>query len=513
MPSQMQQSRHLFLYLVGYCAIFIIVGFCLNTVAPDVAQNVAWSHSWSWGYSEHPPLVAVWYRLLLDVIPSIRLVTLLSSALWLSVAFWYAYKLAIHFISARAALVAVVLTTMCLSYAFNFAIIFNQNTAMLTFWAISAYYFYLAMRDNKWRDWIILGVVAALAMLAKYESAIILLAEIIYLLRYFKRQYLTRVIAAFIIFIVLLIPHILWLFRTDFLPFQYAYGEIARGSNNFIVRHLVYPLNALGVQAGNLAMIIIVTGSIFIWQHLVRKRFTQNSSSSGLSSPSSSGLYSSSSRGLTTGSSYLSFLAFAPIIIMILISAIWGAKMKSGWGFPVWLYLVPGIFYLFKKLIPEVRLYKLFIAGWAVQLLTMIAYVVHSATVPHPTWVNYPHKSLVKSATAFWQKHEGNKPIRYAGGLGFGIGYYLPAYLPSKPAYLSWASLKHSPWINANKFKLDGALIVYRGCSDTFPMAVRKSGFTIVARKCTKLSLLNKSKMRLLPVTLAVLIEASHSTA
>ena len=65
------------------------------------------------------------------------------------------------------------LSSLSYFYMANFALQYNQNTIMLPFWVMSAFYFWLAIKESNLKNWVLLAIVSVLSILAKYESIIL----------------------------------------------------------------------------------------------------------------------------------------------------------------------------------------------------------------------------------------------------------------------------------------------------------------------------------------------------
>ncbi|TAL59664.1 MAG: glycosyltransferase family 39 protein, partial [Legionella sp.] len=210
------------LYILAFAFIYILVPCLLYpSIFPDSAQNIAWGHTWEWSYNRHPPL-GTWFIKLMDMLlGNVNLATYSASACCLSLSLWFIYKLAKQYLAAQDALVACILSSFSVFYLIYYVFQYNQNTIMLPFWVMLCYFFDLCLRKNKLQDWLIVGALSAAALLAKYESAIILFLLFGYLCFHFKRDYLIHFISAFALCLFILAPHVISVIQKGWLPWVF----------------------------------------------------------------------------------------------------------------------------------------------------------------------------------------------------------------------------------------------------------------------------------------------------
>ena len=141
------------------------------------------------------------------------------------VAIWFLVKM---FLSERHALIAVVLLELVPFYTF-LSFKFNANAILLSLWPLTALFFCHAYATRRFTPSLLFGVVAALALLSKYYSFCLLAALfLISILCKERRQYYTSVspYISVLALVVVLAPHLYWLFNVAFLPIHYAASHI-----------------------------------------------------------------------------------------------------------------------------------------------------------------------------------------------------------------------------------------------------------------------------------------------
>ena len=118
-------------------------------------------------------------------------------------------------------------------YFYNFTTPeFNVNVCMLPFWAMTGYYAYKCLKDNLTKDYIILGIVAALGFLSKYLFIYLLIGIKIFYIFYIKKNnFKIKYFIPGIIFLLILTPHLIWLTENNYITITYGLkrtGEIKK---------------------------------------------------------------------------------------------------------------------------------------------------------------------------------------------------------------------------------------------------------------------------------------------
>ena len=118
-----------------------------------------------------------------------------------------------------------------------------------------------------------LGIFSALGFLSKYLFIYLLISLIllfIYLVYFLKdRKFDFKYLISIEVFLVLLIPHIIWLFNNEFITLTYGL-ERAGVENPNIIDHVKFPVKSFFLikQIGILIPFLIL---IFLLIHLLKK--------------------------------------------------------------------------------------------------------------------------------------------------------------------------------------------------------------------------------------------------
>ena len=141
-------------------------------------------------------------------------------------------------------------------YFYNFTTPeFNVNVCQLPFWSLTVYYSWKIYnaKEIKFLDCFLVGLFAAFGFLSKYLF-IYLLASIdllfIYLIFFKKlKKFDFKYLITLEVFIIILIPHLVWLFNNDFITIKYGLARIGVEQWN-VLDHIKYPIIFVLKQIG-----------------------------------------------------------------------------------------------------------------------------------------------------------------------------------------------------------------------------------------------------------------------
>ena len=255
-------ARLLALFVGVTSVLWVVQASLLQNILPlDAVEAVVWGDQLQWGQMKSPPLsgwlAAAFWHLSGRGDWSLYLLEALTSAVGL----WFVYKLAREFMDEAESATATLL--LCFLYYYNPpAMKFCSHSTQIALLPAMTLYFVRALRGGKWRDWLLLAVFSALAMLGKYSAAQLLIAFGAVMLgtRIGRKRLLSPgpyLCAA--LFLALLAPHIVWLFDHDFLAIKHMDERMrAEGATWYLpfldFGVLLYPFlnSAVGLAVGML---------------------------------------------------------------------------------------------------------------------------------------------------------------------------------------------------------------------------------------------------------------------
>ena len=140
-----------------------------------------------------------------------------------------------------------------------------MNVSQLPFWALSIYFFWRCLKNDKIKDYVFLGILMGLGFLSKYLFLFLIIG--IELLFFFfllnKKKKTLNFILSGIVSLLVIFPHIIWLFENNFTTL--TYGIQRTGENSSFLNHFIFPLKFIFKQ-------IIVLIPFFLMSYYLLKK-------------------------------------------------------------------------------------------------------------------------------------------------------------------------------------------------------------------------------------------------
>ena len=327
-------NRLFYYFLFTHLVIWTLIPSITNHNLPlDTIEALAWGSNLDWGFNKHPPLSALAVEIFNQIFGSQDWAYYLLSQLFVVTAFYFVFKLSKEILNTeKYALISVLLLEGI--YFYNFTTPeFNVNVSMMPFWAMASYYAFKCLKNNFTKDYIILGIVTALGFLSKYLFIYLLIGIKVFYIFYIKKNnFKIKYLIPGIIFLLIITPHLIWLTENNYITI--TYGLKRTGEIKSYLDHIILPLTFIGKQIGILIPFFIL---LFILTKSLKTYF------------------SFKDQNLL----YLLCITTVPIILMFLTSVILGAKIRTMWMTPFYLYIGTLFLYLFQNQIDTGKL-KLF---------------------------------------------------------------------------------------------------------------------------------------------------------
>jgi len=400
---------------------FIAIHLILWTLIPSLTNNnlpldtieaLAWGNNLDWGFNKHPPASAFFPEIFYQIFGAQDWAYYLLSQIFVGIAFIVVFKFAEElFKNKTLSLISVLLLEGV--YFYNFTTPeFNVNICQLPFWALCVYYSWklfdkqhVALKNYFW-----LGVFAAIGFLSKYLFIYLLIAidllffYVIFIKNYQKFDF--KYLISLEIFIVLLIPHLIWLTNNDYVTITYGLARTEL-DNSSLLDHIIYPLIFLGKQIGILI-------PLFIMSFFLVKKFKFK--------------ISLKDKKLL----FLIFVNLVPIGLMFLTSMLTGSKIRTMWMTPFYLFFGVLIVYIFQA---QINLKKLngFISAFLISsAFSLLAYAYISITETDKR-TDYSGKEIAEKTQYFWDQ-DHKDPINVVLGDEWHAGN-LSYHLKSRPVW------------------------------------------------------------------------------
>ena len=319
-------NRLFYYFLLTHLAIWTLIPSITNHNLPlDTIEALAWGSNLDWGFNKHPPLSALAVKIFYQIFGSQDWVYYFLSQLFVISAFYFVFKLSKEILNTeKHALLSVLLLEGIFFYNFTTPE-FNVNVCMLPFWAMTAYYAYKCLKDNLAKDYVILGIVAAFGFLSKYLFIYLLIGIKVFYIFYIKKNnFKINYIIPGIIFLLILTPHLIWLTDNNYITI--TYGLKRTGEIKNYLDHIILPLTFLVKQIGILIPFFIL---LFILTKSLKTNFPFKD------------------QNLL----FLLSIAILPIVLIFFTSVIMGAKIRTMWMTPFYLFIGTFFIYLFQNYI------------------------------------------------------------------------------------------------------------------------------------------------------------------
>ena len=313
-------------FLLTHLAVWTLIPSITNHNLPlDTIEALAWGSNLDWGFNKHPPLSALAVKIFYQIFGSQDWVYYFLSQLFVISAFYFVFKLSKEILNTeKHALLSVLLLEGIFFYNFTTPE-FNVNVCMLPFWAMTAYYAYKCLKDNLAKDYVILGIVAAFGFLSKYLFIYLLIGIKVFYIFYIKKNNFRIIyIIPGIIFLLILTPHLIWLTDNNYITI--TYGLKRTGEIKNYLDHIILPLTFLVKQIGILI-------PFFILLFFLTKNLKTN--------------FPFKDQNLL----FLLSIAILPIVLIFFTSVIMGAKIRTMWMTPFYLFIGTFFIYLFQNYI------------------------------------------------------------------------------------------------------------------------------------------------------------------
>ena len=250
-----RRERNVVLALAAYTVLWTIYGTIAKSgqgLHPDMTELLDWSRHLAWGY-KHPPLAAalvwLWFRVFPVAAWSYYLLAMLMPALTL----WIVWRLSADYLDIEKRVFGLALLTLVPFFNFH-ALKFNVNTVLMPLWAATTLWFLRSYTTRSALYAALAGAGAAACMLGKYWSIFLIAGLIVAALIDKRRGVYFRSAAPWItvaVGLVVIAPHLVWLYQHHFEPFAYAmyvHGEKSFGAA---------ALSALGYLAGSAGYVAV----------------------------------------------------------------------------------------------------------------------------------------------------------------------------------------------------------------------------------------------------------------
>ena len=398
-------QKSFYIFITTHLVLWTLVPSLTNNNLPlDTIEALAWGSNLDWGFNKHPPVSAFFLEVFYQIFGSQDWAYYLLSQIFVVLAFIVVFKFAEElFKNKTLSLISVLLLEGI--YFYNFTTPeFNVNVCQLPFWALCVYYSWKLFDKQQitFQDCFWLGTFAAIGFLSKYLFIYILIAiDLLFFYTIFIKKYKKfdfKYLISLEVFIVLLIPHLIWLTNNNYITITYGLARTGL-ENSRLLDHIIYPLIFLVKQTGILIPFFIL--SFF----LVKKfRFKISLRDKKLL--------------------FLIFINLVPIGLMFLTSMITGSRLRTMWMTPFYLFFGVLIVYIFQA---QINLKKLnsFISAFLILFIFSPFAYAYISIIETDKRTDYFGREIAKKTQYYWDQNH-KEPIKvvlgdewYAGNLSY----------------------------------------------------------------------------------------------
>tara|TARA_B100000963_G_C22591899_1_gene655934 strand:+ start:53 stop:1426 length:1374 start_codon:yes stop_codon:yes gene_type:complete len=314
-------NKVFYLFLLSHLLLWTVIPSLSNTNLPlDTIEALAWGSNLDWGFSKHPPFSAFAVELVYFIFGNNDWAYYLLSQIFVITAFYYVWKFSLLILEDKTkSLVAVLILSGI--YFYNFTTPeFNVNVSQLPFWALTVYFFWKGLNFNKKIDWVLFGIFSVLGFLSKYLFIYLLFSLFIFFvfnLKKYKKS-LKNYSLSILIALILLIPHFIWLIDNNFVTIFYGLSRSGISDLN-LINHFKNPAIFLSKQ-----LIILIPFLLMVF--VIVRKFKLK-------------IKTNDKKTL-----FLISINLIPIILMVITSVLTGAKIRTMWMTPFYLFL--GVLFL-----------------------------------------------------------------------------------------------------------------------------------------------------------------------
>ena len=394
-------KKAFYLFLFSHLLLWTFIPSFSNVNLPlDTIEALAWGSNLEWGFNKHPPFSAFAVEFFFKIFRNNDWAYYLLSQIFVLTAFYFVWKFSNEIFEDK---IYSFFSVLILSgiYFYNFTTPeFNVNVSQLPFWSLSVYLFWRGLNYNKKIDWVLFGIFSALGFLSKYLFVYLLLALFIFFISNFQKykKSIKNYIFSILISLFLLTPHFLWLFDNNFITIFYGLDRSNITDLN-LINHLKNPLIFLIKQ-----LIILIPFFLMLFTIIKKFKFSINKKNKKVI--------------------FLLSINLIPIILILATSILTGAKIRTMWMTPFYLFLGTLCLFILKNLIDFKKIkkfYYIFIFFFIFSPVTYLAISLSNETKR----TDYPGKEIARLVQNKWDENFLNE-IKivigdewYAGNLSY----------------------------------------------------------------------------------------------
>jgi len=397
-----------YIFITSHLILWTLIpSFTNNNLPLDTIEALAWGSNLDWGFNKHPPMSAFAIELFYRIFGSQDWAYYLLSQICVVVSFFVIFKFAEDFFKNKEFCLLSVLLLEGI-YFYNYTTPeFNVNVCLMPFWVLTIFYLWKGLKENKTIDWLLVGLFAGFGFLSKYLFIYLGLAIDIFLFyMIYKKKIDFKCIISIVPFFIVILPHLIWLSQNDYITITYGLHRTGSVDQNFI-NHITYPLIFLVKQIGILIPFLLMI-LFLVSKFKIKFSFKDNKLL------------------------FLLAINIIPIILVCATSIIMGAKIRTMWMTPFYLFFGVLLMYIFQNQVNLKKLNNFLFLFLFLFILSPALYAYVSITQTDKR-TDYPGKEIAQKIQKEWDK-DFNNPINVVLGNEWDAGN-LSYHLKSRPVW------------------------------------------------------------------------------
>ena len=450
-------NNYLFIYLISHLLIWTLIPSVVNTNLPlDTIEALAWGSDLKWGFEKHPPMSGLMVEIIFQLFGNNDWAFYLLSQIFLTFTFFIVWKFSNEIFKDKIlSLISVLMLSGFFFYNYTTPE-FNVNICQLPFWALTVLYGWRSFNvKNKISNWLFFGLFASFGFLSKYLFIFLLIGIKIFYLYFLMKKKKINLYYSIpgLIFLAVISPHLIWLSQNEYVTILYGLSRSNIETGNFL-NHLINPLIFLIKQSIILVPIVLMT---YVLLEKIKINIKSNNTLI-----------------------YLVCINILPFILMLLYSLLTGAKIRTMWMTPFYIFFPTMLLFIFKKFILFKNLKKFFLIFFTFFLISPMTYFVVSVMDKNKR-TDYPGREIADLVQRKWDKNFSNE-ITIVVGDEWAAGN-LSYHLVSRPKWLR--SLK-----TTSKDIDENQGVIYAGNPDILKKicpgefgTIRPTGYCMIGRR------------------------------
>ncbi len=402
-----------FIFALSHLIIWTLVPSLTNKNLPlDTIEALAWGSNLDWGFDKHPPMSAFFTEVLYQIFGAQDWVFYLLSQVFVLIAFYFVFKFACEILEdIKLSLISVLLLETIYFYNFT-SPEFNVNICQLPFWSLVVYYSWKIYKSKEieFVDCFLVGLFAAIGFLSKYLFIYLLISiELLFIYVIFIKKikkFDFKYLITLEVFIVLLVPHLIWLNNNEFVTIAYGLKRTGIEETN-LTDHIKHPIIFLIKQIG-----ILIPFFFLIWVLIKKIKLRINPKDKKLI--------------------FLYSINILPIFLILITSFVIGSKIRTMWMTPFYLFFGVLFVYMLRSQI-DLKKMKFFLYGFL--FLFFLSPIIYSYISVSQTdkRTDYPGKDIANKVQFLWDQ-DFDKEIEFVTGDEWKAGN-LSYHLKSRPKW------------------------------------------------------------------------------